>query len=130
MELHRVGGNPKRCQQSTNAEHKSIETVISIPFCRECGDKWQSKTLFLTIFDLRSSIVLAFSIAAYRSGKWNNETNRERARRRHGQNYGIDVRCLCHFSKRRCQAKFRMGVAPLRLEIGFYCPLYQMFSPV
>ena len=109
MELHRVGGNPKRYQQSTNAEHKSIETVFSIPFCRECGDKWQSKTLFLTIFDLRSSIVLAFSIAAYRSGKWNNETNRERARRRHGQNYGI---------------------APPRLEIGFYCPLYQMFSPV
>ena len=29
------------------------------------GDKWQSKTLFLTIFDLRSSIVLTFSIAAY-----------------------------------------------------------------
>ena len=29
------------------------------------GDKWQSKTLFPTIFDLRSSIVLTFSIAAY-----------------------------------------------------------------
>ena len=29
------------------------------------GDKWQSKTLFSTIFDLRSSIVLTFSIAAY-----------------------------------------------------------------
>ena len=29
------------------------------------GDKWQSKTLFLTTFDLRSSIVLAFSIATY-----------------------------------------------------------------
>ena len=29
------------------------------------GDKWQSKTLFSTIFYLRSSIVLTFSIAAY-----------------------------------------------------------------
>ena len=28
-------------------------------------DRWQSKTLFLTIFDLRSSIVLAFAIAVY-----------------------------------------------------------------
>ena len=27
--------------------------------------KWQSKTLFLMIFHLRSSIVLTFSIAAY-----------------------------------------------------------------
>ena len=33
---------------------------FSIAICRQCGDKWQSKTLFLTIFDLRSSIVLAF----------------------------------------------------------------------
>ena len=29
------------------------------------GDKWQSKTLFPTIFYLRSSTVLTFSIAAY-----------------------------------------------------------------
>ena len=28
-------------------------------------DKWQSKTLFRTIFDLRSLIVLTFSIAGY-----------------------------------------------------------------
>ena len=34
------------------------------------GDKWQSKTLFLLIFDLRSSIVLAFSIAAYPVCTW------------------------------------------------------------
>ena len=36
------------------------------------GDKWQSKTLCLTSFDLRSSIVLTFSIAAYLkcSGKY------------------------------------------------------------
>ena len=62
---HRVGGNRKRYQQSTNADQKSIEIVFSIAICRQCGDKWQPKTLFLTIFDLRSSIVLAFSIAAY-----------------------------------------------------------------
>ena len=29
------------------------------------GDKWQSKNLFRMIFDLRSSIVLTFSIAGY-----------------------------------------------------------------
>ena len=62
---HRVGGNQKRYLQSTNADQKSIETVFSIVICRQCGDKWQSKTLFLTIFDQRSSIVLAFSVAAY-----------------------------------------------------------------
>ena len=39
--------------------------MFLIPICRQCGDKWQSKTLFLLIFDLRSSVVLAFSIAAY-----------------------------------------------------------------
>ena len=65
LTLHGVGGNRKRYQQSTNADQKSIETVFLIAICRQCGDKWQSKTLFLTGFDLRSSIVLAFSIAAY-----------------------------------------------------------------
>ena len=34
---------------STNVDQKSLETDI--------GDKWQSKTLFLSIFDPRSSIV-------------------------------------------------------------------------
>ena len=62
---HRVGGNPKRSSQSTNADITSIETVFSSVICRPIGDKWQSKTLFLTIFDLRSSMVLTFSIAAY-----------------------------------------------------------------
>ena len=62
---HRVGGNQKRYQQSTNIDKKSIETVFSIAIRRQCGDKWQSKTLFITIFDLHSSIVLVFSIAAY-----------------------------------------------------------------
>ena len=62
---HGVGGNRKHYQQSTNVDQKSIETVFSIVICRQCGDKWQSNTLFLTIFDQRSSIVLALSIAAY-----------------------------------------------------------------
>ena len=57
---HRVGGNRELNQQSTNADQKSIEIVFSIAICRQCGDKWQSKTLFLLIFDLRSPIVLAF----------------------------------------------------------------------
>ena len=44
---------------------KSLETVFLIAICRQSGDKWQSKTLFLTILDLHSSILLPFSIAAY-----------------------------------------------------------------
>ena len=43
----------------------SLETVFSIAICRQLGDKWQSKTLFLTILDLCSSILFTFSIAAY-----------------------------------------------------------------
>ena len=62
---HRIEGNGKRCQQSTNADQQLIETVFSIVICRQWGDKWQSKTLFLLIFNLGSSIVLAFLIAAY-----------------------------------------------------------------
>ena len=33
---------------------KMQETVFSIAICRQLGDKWQSKTLILTIFDLSS----------------------------------------------------------------------------
>ena len=36
---------------STNVDQKSLKTEFST------GDKWQSKTLFLLIFDLHSSIV-------------------------------------------------------------------------
>ena len=46
-------------------DKKSLETVFLIAICRQSGDKWQSKTMFLAIFDLRSSIVLSFSIATY-----------------------------------------------------------------
>ena len=42
---------------SRNVDQKSLETEFSIAICRHTGDKWQSKTLFLSIFDPRSSIV-------------------------------------------------------------------------
>ena len=42
---------------SRNVDKKSIETVFLIAICRPTGDKWQSKTLFISIFDPRSSIV-------------------------------------------------------------------------
>ena len=44
-------------------ERKSLEKVFSIAYCRQSGDKWQLKNLFWTILDLRSWIVLTFSIA-------------------------------------------------------------------
>ena len=62
---YRTSGNRKRSEQSINAVHKSLKTVFLIAICRRSGDKRQSKTLFLMILDLRSSIVLTFSIAAY-----------------------------------------------------------------
>ena len=42
---------------------KSLLPVFSIANGRQSGDLWQSKSLFLTIFGLRSSIILTFSIA-------------------------------------------------------------------
>ena len=51
-------------KNSVSNDQKSLETEFLIAICRQLGDKWQSKTLFLTIFYLRSSIVLTFSIAA------------------------------------------------------------------
>ena len=48
-----------------NANQKSLETVFLNAICRQPGDKWQSKTLFLKILDLSSLIVLMFSIDAY-----------------------------------------------------------------
>ena len=62
MDTHRVGSNRKCNQQSTKADQKSIDLIA---ICCQWIDKWQSKTLFLLIFYLRSLIVLAFSIAAY-----------------------------------------------------------------
>ena len=42
---------------SRNVDKKSILTLFSIAICHPTGDKCQSKTLFLSIFYLRSSIV-------------------------------------------------------------------------
>ena len=42
---------------STNVDQKTLETEFLIAICRPTSDKWQSKTLFLAIFDPRSSIV-------------------------------------------------------------------------
>ena len=42
---------------STNVDQKSLETEFSIAICRPTGDKWQSKPLFLAIFDPRLSIL-------------------------------------------------------------------------
>ena len=42
---------------STNVDQKALETEFLIAICRSTGDKWRSKTLFLVIFDPRSSIV-------------------------------------------------------------------------
>ena len=47
---HRVGDNRKHSKQSTNADQKSLKTVFLIAICRQSGDEWQSKTMFLAIF--------------------------------------------------------------------------------
>ena len=62
---HWIGSNRKNSLQSTNRDQKLLETVFSMAICHQLGDKWQSKTMFLRIFDLSSSIVLTFSIVAY-----------------------------------------------------------------
>ena len=41
---------------SKSVDKKSIEIVFSIAICRQWGDKWQLKTLFLSIFNPRSLI--------------------------------------------------------------------------
>ena len=63
--LNQVGGlilaTPDRPQSktlilSTDVDQKSLETEFLIAICRPTGDTWQSKTLFLAIFDPCSSI--------------------------------------------------------------------------
>ena len=57
----------------TNVDLKSLEIVFSIGICRQLVDKWQSKTLFLTIvksiviLDSRlSSVMLSlFNLSSY-----------------------------------------------------------------
>ena len=48
---HRIGGNPKTLILSTNVDQKSLETEFLNAICRPTGDKWQSKSLLLAIFD-------------------------------------------------------------------------------
>ena len=47
---------------SNNVEQKSLETEFSIAICLQTGNKWQSKTMFLVIFDPHSSIVKTQSV--------------------------------------------------------------------
>ena len=61
---------------STIVDPKKLETEILIVICRQFGDKWQSKTLFLAILSVFLAFVIhvrrlirAFSIVAYRA--WN-----------------------------------------------------------
>ena len=60
--IHRISNITQGRRQSqtlipsTNVDQKSLETEFSNAICRSIGDKCQSKTLFLTIFDPRSSI--------------------------------------------------------------------------
>ena len=51
---------------STNVDIKLLETEFSIAICGPTGDKCQSKTLFLAIFDPHSLIVKSVFVAAYR----------------------------------------------------------------
>ena len=53
----RVGLQSKTPILTRNVDHKSLETEFSIAICRHTGNKWQSKTRFLSIFDPPSSIV-------------------------------------------------------------------------
>ena len=62
---HLIGGNQKLSLHLRNTDKKLLETVFLITICHQWGDKLQSKTLFLTIFDLSLKIVLTFLIATY-----------------------------------------------------------------
>ena len=50
-------GQSKSFNQSTNVNQKLLEIEFLIAICRLTGDKWQSKTLFLAIIGLCSSMV-------------------------------------------------------------------------
>ena len=59
---------PGRRQSKTpillrNVDQKSIETVFSIVICCPTGDKWQSKTLFLSILICVRRLLIRVSIA-------------------------------------------------------------------
>ena len=46
-----------------DVDQQSVETEFSIAIYRPTGDKWQSKRLFLAMFDPRSSIVKGVIVA-------------------------------------------------------------------
>ena len=50
---------------SRNVDQKSSETVFSIDICPQWGDKWQWKTLFLSILIRNRRLLITFLIAAY-----------------------------------------------------------------
>ena len=64
---------------SRNVDQKSLETEFSIAICRHTGDKWQPKTLFLSIFDPRLLIVDSIfdcRLPGVMPFCWNNIVNR------------------------------------------------------
>ena len=63
---------------STNTDQTSLETeVFFIAICRQLGDKWQSKTLFLAFFNQCLSIVKsAFECRLYPVCKYHVLSNR------------------------------------------------------
>ena len=62
-----TSGRPqlKMLMLSMKVDLKSLETVFLITICRQIGDKWQSKTLFLAILIRVHQLLRAFSITAY-----------------------------------------------------------------
>ena len=66
MNNHRYPGitvsNDDEYQHTGYAAIETLEKVFSFAICRQSGDKWQSKTMFLTNFVLRSQIVLTLLI--------------------------------------------------------------------
>ena len=61
---HRVGGNPKRFN-NRRTRVKIAKNGVFDCHLSPIGRQMEIENLFLTIFDLRSSMVLTFSIAAY-----------------------------------------------------------------
>ena len=53
---------------SRNVDQKSIETMFSIAICRPTGDKWQSKTLFLSILIRVRRLLVMFRLPPTRGG--------------------------------------------------------------
>ena len=49
---------------SRNVDKKWLETDFLIAICRHTGNKWQSKTLFISIFDRVRRLLITFSIVA------------------------------------------------------------------